>query len=136
MTAPTPAPRDDAGSGVLSTSLGITVFVALLLLATQTLTNLWVRALVDDVAVDAASKVALSGATGMRLAEVERRALGDARAALGRFAEHVVLAFETDPDGEFVVVRVRGDGLRFVPDALSPLAELDRRVAVRRESIE
>ena len=61
----------ERGSGVLSTTFGVTVFVALLMFAAHVLLNLWVISSVDAVAFDAATDVATSGTSGAARAAAE-----------------------------------------------------------------
>ncbi len=130
-------PVGDEGSGVLSTTLGVGVFLIFLLLASHVLLNLWVRSTIDSIALDAAMDVALTDETGAGLAAVEARALADARAGLGGYAKRVDLTFEhASGEGDLVVLRVRSDGLDLLPplgESLDRLGDLDERIVVHRE---
>lgn len=130
-----PAARTESGSGVLSTSFGVGVFLALLFLAAHVLLNLWAISTVDAVAHDAALEVALAPASAERFA-VEAQALSRARASLGRYGEQVSLSFVPADDGA-VALRVRAPGLRLLPSLLADglgVEGVDRTVVVQSES--
>lgn len=133
---PTALRRTDRAGGVLSTTFGIGVFLALLAFSSHVLLNLWVISTVDDVAHIAATEVALSGAPDAALEAVEQRAITHARTRLGEWADKVTLDFEADPTGTNIVLHVTSRELRLLPafataDPGPP--PLDRRIVVRRE---
>lgn len=130
-------PRGDRATGVLSTTFGIGVFLALLGFSAHILLNLFVISTVDDVAQSAATEVAVSGAGPETIAMVEARALSNARAQLGAWASKVTLRFEHDPSGRTVILHVTSAQLRLLPrfaEVDPGPASLDRRIVVRREN--
>lgn len=130
-------PRGDRATGVLSTTFGIGVFLALLGFSAHLLLNLFVISTVDDVAQSAATEVAVSGAGPETIAMVEARALSNARVQLGAWAAKVDLTFEHDPTEQTVILHVTSAQLRLLPrfagvDPGPP--SLDRRIVVHREN--
>jgi hypothetical protein len=130
-------PRGDRATGVLSTTFGIGVFLALLGFSAHILLNLFVISTVDDIAQSAATEVAVSGAEPGTMAMVEARALSNARSQLGAWAAKVTLTFEHDPTERTVILHVTSAQLRLLPrfagvDPGPP--SLDRRIVVHREN--
>lgn len=127
--------RGEAASGLLGTSFGIGVFLALLFLAVHVLINLWAISTVDAVAHDAALEVALAADSSNRPA-LEREAIEHARVSLGRYAEQVEFSFQPAAEGE-VALHVRAPGLRLLPSLLADglgVEGLDRRIVIRSEA--
>ena len=128
--------RTERAGGVLSTTFGIGVFLALLAFSSHVLLNLWVISTVDDIARIAATDVALSGAPDDALGEAEQRAIVHARSRLGDWSDKVTLEFEADPTGSTIILHVTSKELRLLPafatsDPGPP--PLDRRIVIRRE---
>lgn len=124
---------DQRGSGLLSTSFGVGIVVLLLFFASHLLLNLWLTSTVDDIATDAALRVARAGRNGPA---VRADAEAAARAALGRLGATTTFEWTTDPEGRNVILRIRNRGLRLLPSMVAdPLGDrgLDRRVVVRIE---
>mgnify|MGYP001161523084 FL=1 len=124
--------RRERGSGTLSAALGVTVFLAFLLLATHVLVNLWVASLVDHVAWDTTRRAASDPRYADVPAEVQAESLAWARARLGGHADHVELQFVGDPTGRSVILRVRARPATFV-GAATHLGGVHTDVVVRRE---
>ena len=129
----------ERGSGVLSTTFGILVFVSLLAFSIHVLVNMWMRATVMDVAAQAATSVALSGATSAtELARAEGDAIATARSSLGSLAERVELDFVDEGDPAAVRLHVRAANLSLMPrmGSLDPAPDpIDRVIVVHRELI-
>jgi hypothetical protein len=128
--------RCDHGSGLLSTSFGIAVLLALLALCAHVLLNLWVMGVVEDVAVEAAHRVATSGASDEDLPAVQAAEVERARRLLGRWTDAVRFEFEADPTGRTTRLRVHSEQVRLLPalGSTEPLGGgLDRTVVRRRE---
>jgi hypothetical protein len=126
--------RSDRASGVISTTMGVAVFLSLLLLAAHVLLNLWVTSTVDAAARDAATRVALSDdadATSVRQAAIER-----ARGQLGAIGSQTTFEFDDTPRDDSVVLRVHAPGIGLVPALgrlIPSLSSVDTRVVVRKE---
>jgi len=120
---------------VLGTTLGVAVFLVLLMFAAHLLLNLWVTSTVEAAAHDAALDVALSGVTGSERRTAEARALERARASLGRFAAQV--RFEFEPAGpNQIALHVTAPELHLLPPvaaAVFDLGGLDRRIVIDSE---
>ena len=119
-------------AGTLSAALGVTVFLAFLLLATHVLVNLWVASLVDHVAWDTTRRAASDPRYADVPAEVQAESLAWARARLGGHADHVELQFVGDPTGRSVILRVRARPATVV-GAATHLGGVHTDVVVRRE---
>lgn len=124
--------RRDRGSGTLSAALGVTVFLAFLLLATHVLVNLWVASLVDHVAWDATRRAASDPRYAEVPAQVQAENLAWARTRLGGHADQVQLQFVGDPTGRSVILRVRAQPATIV-GAATHLGGVQTDVVVRRE---
>ncbi len=126
----------DLGAGLLSTTFGIGVFLAMLGLSAHVLLNLWSQSVVEDVATTAAARVATSGVVDDHLAAVQADAIERARSELGDSAAAVDLQFEPDPTGRTIRLRVRSSTIDLLP-ALGrvdlDVGELDRVIVRRRE---
>jgi hypothetical protein len=127
----------EAGSGLLSTLVGVTAFLTLLLFGVHVALNLYAASTVTAVAFDAAREVAGADAGPAAQAAAEARA----RDVLGRAGQPDVLRLSwaypsTDGDGEpdLVELRVRAESPgTFLPGVELPLASVDRTVRVRLE---
>jgi hypothetical protein len=119
---------------VISTTLGVAVFLSLLLLAAHVLLNLWVTSTVDAAARDAATRVALSedtDAVTVRHAAIER-----ARGQLGSIGSRTTFQFDDSPQDDSVVLHVHAPGIGLVPmlgRLIPSLSSVDTRVVVRKE---
>lgn len=125
----------ERGSGPISTVAGVTVFLALLFVAVQLLTNLYATSVVTAVAFDAARVVAGAEAGGQP--EAAARAEADARRLLGRYSDRV--SFDWQVDGDVVALRVRAYNPRLVLPALPGALgfdDVDRTVRVRLEQVQ
>jgi hypothetical protein len=121
----------ERGGGPISTWFGFSVFLVLLLFATQVTFNLYATSVVTAVSYDAARRVA-AGDGGAGLTS---QAEADARRSLGRYATRVSFDW-SGTTGEEVVLRVQADN----PNLLLPVVagrpafgHLDRTVRVRVE---
>lgn len=86
--------RDEAGSGPISASFGVAIFLGFLLLATQALTHLYASSTVSSAIFDAARRGAAEEGGGCAVA-VER-----ARALLGEYGRRDDVRFVCEPSGE------------------------------------
>jgi hypothetical protein len=128
---------EETGAGLLSTLLGVTAFLILLLFGVHVVLNLYAASTVTAVAFDAAREVA--GADGGPAAQAAAEAR--ARDVLGRAGRPDVLRLawaypSTDGDGEpdLVELRVRAESpSAFLPGVPLPLASVDRTIRVRLE---
>ena len=128
---PTSTRSGEAGVGLLSSIVGVTVFVVLLLFAVQLALNLYATSAVTAVAYDAARQVA--GSDGG--AAATGRAEAHAREVLGRF-EHDggTLDFRWDtsrPDA--VALEVVAERPSLLANVRFPFQRVDRTVTVRWE---
>ncbi len=127
----------ERGSGVLSTTFGIMVFLSLLAFCTHLLVNLWMRATVMDIAGEAATSVALSGArSAPELRQSESDAIAAARRQLGTISERVDLEFVDQGDPIQVRLHVRCENLALMPQfgSLDPAPDpIDRVIVIHRE---
>ena len=116
---------DDHGVGAVTTVVGTTVFLAMMLLAAQVLLNLYAASVVTSAAFDAARFAAAGG--------TETAAEARARELIGRHGDSALVEV-TKHDG-VVTVRLRVDNPSLIP-ALSrrlALARVDRTVTMRAE---
>jgi hypothetical protein len=128
---------DEAGAGLLSTLLGVTAFLILLLFGVHVVLNLYAASTVTAVAFDAAREVAGADAGAAAQPGAEARA----RDVLGRAGDPDVLRLSwaypsTDGDDEpdLVELRVRAESpSAFLPGVDLPLASVDRTIQVRLE---
>jgi hypothetical protein len=130
--------RADRGSGILSTTFGIGVFLVLLMSAAHVLLNLWIISSVDAVAYDAAVDTATSGASDDQVPLATQRALERARAALGDYGSEVDMSFLEVSDTQ-VVLLVRAPQLSLFPPGLARFFDPDgvrRTIVVAREPTE
>jgi hypothetical protein len=129
-------PRD-RGSGLISTALGVLVFLFFLLFAVQLLFALYATSTVTAVANDAAQRAAARSAPPLAILESE------ARANLGRIGNETAFDWsrdDADGDGvdDTVVLRVIAAPPRFVPRSIGGavgLGEIERTVRVRLEQV-
>lgn len=125
----------ERGSGVLSTTFGVGVFLLLLLFSAHVLLNLWLRSSIDSVAFDAATAVATSGVGPEQLPQVQQQALTRAHEALGGYSAEVTLEFETSQPDE-VALRVAAPGINLLPPLVASAAGLsgfEHRIVMPRE---
>lgn len=128
------APTGDAGSGLLSTSIGILVFLCLLLLAVQVLFALYATSTVTAAAWDAA-RIA-SGSEATDSVEARSRAEAHVRRVLGKYGDRVRVEWTDDPDD--VVLTVSADQPSLIPRPLRRPMGLDRihrTVRLRQERV-
>lgn len=138
----TPRParwRGDDGAGLIATLSGLLVFLALLLLAVQTLVALHTRSAVTDAAYEGARAVA-----GARVDHTDPAAVAAAqadaevkvRSLLGRFGERVQLDWSgTTADQVALTVRARPPGFLWSALRGPGAAVVDRTVHVRVEEL-
>ena len=125
---------EQAGAGVISTVIGVTVFLVLLLFAVQVLVGLYATSVVTAVTYDAAKIVA--GADQGDSAEGLASAEAGARTQLGRFGEKA--AFRWDNDADVVRLHVQAPRPTVLPSGLVSgvgLADIERTVTVRVERV-
>lgn len=125
---------DQAGTGLIATVFGVTVFLVFLLVAVQVVFDLYARSSVTAVAYDAARRVA--GADGGATETAELRAEATARTTLGRYGQRVEFTWSADDQQVSLAVHVRNPTL--LPSLVSSqlgLDTIDRTVRVRREQI-
>lgn len=122
---------DERGGGPISTWFGFSVFLVLLLFATQVTFNLYAASVVTAVSYEAARRVAAGdGGPGPT-----SRAEAEARQSLGRYAGRVSFDW-SGTTGDEVVLRVQASN----PNVLLPVVagraafdHLDRTIRVRVE---
>ena len=127
--------RDQRGSGLLSTVLGVACVAGLLGLAANIALGLWARSTVDAVAYDAARDIATTP-TGTDRAAVADRVIRRAVESLGAYGDDVLIEVES-VDGVSTVLRVRAPGVELLPAMVEggpTVGDLDRRIVVRNES--
>lgn len=131
-----PRYEGEAGTGAISTSAGVVVFLAFLLAAVQLLFGLYATSTVTAVASDAAQRAAASGAPPLAVIEAEARAsLG----GVGDQAEFTWTTQDTDGDGvdDTVVLHVVARPPRFLPPSIGDglgLGVIDKTVRARVEA--
>lgn len=127
-SSPTSTRSGEAGTGAVGTLVGVTVFLALLLLAVQTSLNLYAASTVTAAAFDGAriAAGADAGASPAALVAAEdhvRSLLGDQ-----------VVGFVWQVDEEAVALTVRATRpTRLLRDLPLPFDTVERTVRVRRE---
>lgn len=128
-----PGTAGEAGAGVLSSVLGVFVFLVLLLFAVQVLFGLYATSVVTAVTYDAAKAVAGSdGGDGARA-----EAQSNATINLGRYGRDVAFDW-SGSDADTVRLRVRAPRPSLLPRELvgdSFLGDIVRTVRVRTEKI-
>lgn len=137
MTRPRAA--GEGGAGLIATISGLLVFLALLLLAVQTLVALHTRSVVTDAAYEGARAVA-----GARVDHTDPAAVADAQAAaevkvrslLGRFGDRVALDWSgTTTESVALTVRARPPGFLWTALRGAGSAIVERTVHVRVEEL-
>lgn len=117
-----------AGTGLVGSVVGVTMFLVLLLFGVQVAMNLYATSAVTAVAFDAARDVA--GATPIAEAEAE------ARGVLGRFeSAGGRLDFDWGGSADVVVLTVRAQRPSLLPRVRFPFETIERTVRVRRERL-
>lgn len=134
----------DDGAGLLSTSVGVLVFLTLLLLAVQVVFALYATSTLTAAAWDAARIAAGSDALAAGQAD-DGRGIGHGprveaerhlRSVLGDYADRVDVTWAEEADD--VVLQVRARHPTFLPAPLRRAMGLDvveRTVRVRREGL-
>lgn len=133
--APPRRRRGQAGSGLLSSVLGVACVAALLGLAANVALGLWTRSTVDAVAYDAARDIA-TAPPGSDRAAVAAEVVRQATQSLGTYGHDVRLDVEA-VDGDTTILRVQAPGLDLLPamiDGGPTVGALDRRISIRNES--
>lgn len=127
-------PRSQQGTGVISSLIGVVVFLMFVLFGVQVLYGLYATSVVSAVTFDAAQEVA--GSDFGRDGAAQQRAETSARSKLGPYARDV--AFRWNVDEERVHLTVRGRRPSFLPRSLAGsvgLGEIVRTVSVRTERL-
>ncbi|HTO00553.1 MAG TPA: hypothetical protein VL068_07745 [Microthrixaceae bacterium] len=127
--------RQERGTGLLGTTFGLAIMIALLGFAVNVTLGLWTRSTVDSVAYDAARRVATS-ASGDGTGISEQNAIADAKVLLGEFGAKVRMNFVTVDDPDLVVLRVQAPGVSLLPKVIGGgpiIAGIDRQIVIRRE---
>jgi hypothetical protein len=122
---------DERGGGPISTWIGFSMFLVMLLFAVQVLFNLYAVSVVTSVSYDAARRVAGSDGGADYMSQAE----GEAVQALGRYADRVTFDWSGTTADE-VVLRVQATN----PSVLLPVlrgpaafAQIDRTIRIRVE---
>lgn len=125
---------DEAGTGLLGTLVGVTIFLVLMLVAVQVLFDLYARSAVSAAAFDAARIVAGSDAGASPSAESD--AESGARAELGRYGDGATFRWDVSTQDVGLTVGVNSPSLLPAVFA-SPLGldNISRGVVVRRERL-
>ena len=128
---PTSTRSGEAGVGLLSSIVGVTIFIVLLLFAVQVALNLYATSTVTTVAFDAARQVAGSDGGPAATAAAETRA----RQLLGRFESGGgTLRFRWDTSrDDAVLVEVVAERPPLLAHVRFPFQRVDRTVTVRWE---
>jgi hypothetical protein len=126
--------RDDAGTGLVASVVGVAVFLILLLLAVQVIFDLYARSAVTAAALDAASAVAGSDGGGSPAAQAD--AVANARAILGRYGTRASFTWQITPAAVELTVSVRNPSVlpSFAAAGLG-LDRVSRSVVVNTERI-
>ena len=124
----------EAGSGLIPTVTGVTIFLLLLLVAVQVAFNLYAASAVQAAAFDAARLVA---AEGSDLSNAQALAERHVRSVLGRYGDEQVATVTVELEGQDVTLTVsaRNRSLlpRLLPDGLaSDRVERSARVRLER----
>ena len=129
-------PSADTGSGVISTSLGIAVFLITLLLVVQVAIGLYTKSTATSLVYDTARRIATSGsANDPAFVESQRRA---AETALRRFDPRASVVVETAPAG-YVLLHIDVRAPTLFGHAFSGLGAatgLQRSFLVRIEQVQ
>lgn len=124
----------DQGAGLLSTVVGVLVFLLLLLLAVQVMVGLYTTSTVTAAAWDAARIASGSDAADRSRSRLD--AERHLREVLGDFGDRVHVSWVEDTDA--VVLRVRAANPTFLPGPVRRAMRLDvidRTVRVQREGV-
>lgn len=124
----------DAGAGLLSSVVGVLVFLTLLLFAVQLVFALYATSTVTAAAWDAARIAAGSGSGTQASARLE--AEQHLRGILGDYGDRLEIEWRDHPND--VVLTVRADHPTFIPGPLRRsmgLDRIDRTVRVRHERV-
>lgn len=129
----------DEGAGLIATISGLLVFLALLLLAVQTLVALHTRSAVTDAAYEGARAVAgarVDHADPAAVAAAQADAEVKVRSLLGRFGDRVALDWSgTTADSVALTVRARPPGFLWTALRGAGTAIVERTVHVRVEEL-
>ena len=130
---------DDRGAGLIGSLAGLLVFLALMLLAVQTLVGLHTRSVVTDAAYEGARRVAgarVDHSDPVAVAAAQADAATQVRSLLGRFGETVELDWSgTTSDTVSLTVRARPPGFLWAALRGPGSALIDRTVHVRVEEL-
>ena len=124
---------EESGAGVISSMVGVLVFLLLLLFAVQVIYGLYATSVVTAVTYDAAKAVAGSDGGGEAMAEAQRRATDQ----LGRYGDDVSFDWARS-DEDAIRLTVRAQRPSFFPRELvgdSFLGQIVRTVRVRVEKV-
>lgn len=125
--------RDERGTGMLSTALGVAMVTGLLGLAANVAVGLWTRSTVEAVARDAATTIAAADGAVAREATATD-ALAEARRLLGSAAHQTRLSvLSLEPD---VVLAVEHPGVGLLPRLVgrrTTFGAVDQQIVVRAE---
>ena len=128
---------DEAGTGLVGTTVGVTIFLAFLLLASQVLLGLYTTSVVTSATIDAAAAVArapdpTSDVVQREAADRARRRLGDYAAAPGRLELDW-----TETTGDEVVVTVHARKMTLLPPSFGAALgnRIDRTIRMRTEHL-
>ena len=122
--------RREAGTGLIGTVVGVTVFLLFLLFAVQMLVRLYATSALTAASFDAARRVA-SADPASRVA-VAQAAEANARRGLGSFGRDHASFEWRQLDGDQIVVEVRGRPPTFLP-LPGWIGLIDRTIRVRTE---
>lgn len=125
------APSSETGAGLLGTSLGVFLFLLLLLVAVQVTFDLYARSAVGAAAFDAVSAVA-GGAAERGPEEIDATtaaAEARARSVLGDYGEEAAFEWNVSPDVVELTVRVPNPS--FLPPAFRVGGSRETRRTVR-----
>lgn len=134
-----PSRRSEAGTGLISTTAGVTVFLVLLLFAVQLSVNLLATTTVTAAGYDAARTVAsrrVDHGDPVAVAGARRQAESAFRRVVGRAASGARFAWRLD--GQDVRLRVRMRAPAILPQTLGArvgLDQVDRTFVVRVEEL-
>lgn len=123
--------RDERGSGLISTWLGLFVFLSILLFAVQVMVNLYANTVVNAAVNDAARLAASGGGGAAATADAEAHA----RDLLGSLGDGATFDWSASSADE-VVLRVTATAPGVLPAAIrgpAAFGEIDRTVSVRLE---
>ena len=125
-TEPPPGARADDGAGIISSIVGLVVFLGFLLFAVQLALNLYAVSLVNASAYDAA-----------RVAAADNGGIAAGHQRLQALVGNAVTASWTDHP-EHVTLRVSGENPTVLPSSVAgvlPFTSYERTVTVRKETL-